>query len=88
MVENSVKSHNHTQPTHTHSFSGQLVPTALTGTADGQNYSSSVNLTDSGTAAGQRYSDSVEYCGQQTIMMQLVLQMVPARLDRAISVQI
>ena len=58
MVENSVKSHNHTQPTHTHSFSGQLVPTALTGTADGQNYSSSVNLTDSGTAAGQRYSDS------------------------------
>ena len=57
-VANSIKSHNHTQPTHTHSFSGQLVSTALTGTATGQKYSSSVNLTVSGTAAGQRYSDS------------------------------
>ena len=26
-VANSLKSHNHTQPTHTHSFSGQLVST-------------------------------------------------------------
>ena len=57
-VANSIKSHNHTQPTHTHSSSGQLVSTALTGTATGQKYSSSVNLTVSGTAAGQRYSDS------------------------------
>ena len=57
-MANSIKSHNHTQPTHTHSFSGQLVSTALTGTATGQKYSSSVNLTVSGTAAGQRYSDS------------------------------
>ena len=32
-VANSIKSHNHTQPTHTHSFSGQLVSTALSGTA-------------------------------------------------------
>ena len=34
-VANSLKSHNHTQPTHTHSFSGQLVSTALSGTAAG-----------------------------------------------------
>lgn len=32
-VANSLKSHNHTQPTHTHSFSGQPVSTALSGTA-------------------------------------------------------
>lgn len=38
-VANSIKSHNHTQPTHTHSFSGQLVSTALSGTAAGQRYS-------------------------------------------------
>ena len=38
-VANSLKSHNHTQPTHTHSFSGQLVSTALSGTAAGQKYS-------------------------------------------------
>ena len=38
-VSNSIKSHNHTQPTHTHSFSGQLVSTALSGTAAGQKYS-------------------------------------------------
>ena len=37
-VANSLKSHNHTQPTHTHSFSGQLVSTALSGTAAGQRY--------------------------------------------------
>ena len=38
-VVNSIKSHNHTQLTHTHSFSGQLVSTALSGTAAGQKYS-------------------------------------------------
>ena len=38
-VINSIKSHNHTQLTHTHSFSGQLVSTALSGTAAGQKYS-------------------------------------------------
>ena len=38
-VANSIKSHNHSQPTHTHSFSGQLVSTALSGTAAGQRYS-------------------------------------------------
>ena len=37
-VANSIKSHNHTQPTHTHTFSGQLVSTALSGTAAGQRY--------------------------------------------------
>ncbi len=37
-VANSIKSHNHTQPAHTHSFSGQLVSTALSGTAAGQRY--------------------------------------------------
>lgn len=37
-VANSIKNHNHTQPTHTHSFSGQLVSTALSGTAAGQRY--------------------------------------------------
>lgn len=37
-VANTLKSHNHTQPTHTHSFSGQLVSTALSGTAAGQRY--------------------------------------------------
>lgn len=57
-VANSIKSHNHTQPTHTHSFSGQLVSTALSGTAAGQKYSSSANLDVSGTAAGQRYSST------------------------------
>ena len=56
-VANSIKSHNHTQPTHTHSFSGQLVSTALSGTAAGQRYSSTASLSVSGTAAGQRYSD-------------------------------
>ena len=56
-VANSLKSHNHTQPTHTHSFSGQLVSTALSGTAAGQTYSSTASLSVSGTAAGQRYSD-------------------------------
>ena len=56
-VANSLKSHNHTQPTHTHSFSGQLVSTALSGTAAGQRYSSTASLSVSGTAAGQRYSD-------------------------------
>ena len=39
-VTNSKNSHDHTQPTHTHSFSGQLVSTALTGTAGGQSFSS------------------------------------------------
>ena len=52
-VDNSIKSHNHTQPTHTHSFSGQLVSTALTGTAGGQSFSSAANLGVSGWANGQ-----------------------------------
>ena len=52
-VANSLKSHNHTQPTHTHSFSGQLVSTALSGTAAGQSFSSAANLGVSGWAAGQ-----------------------------------
>ena len=52
-VANSIKSHNHTQPTHTHSFSGQLVSTALTGTAAGQSFSSAASLGVSGWAAGQ-----------------------------------
>lgn len=53
-VVNSIKSHNHTQPTHTHSFSGQLVvSTALTGTAAGQSFSSATSLEISGWAAGQ-----------------------------------
>ena len=56
-VANLIKSHNHSQPTHTHSFSGQLVSTALSGTAAGQRYSSTASLSVSGTAAGQRYSD-------------------------------
>ena len=56
-VANSIKSHNHTQPTHTHSFSGQLVSTVLSGTAAGQRYSSTASLSVSGTAAGQRYLD-------------------------------
>ena len=56
-VANSLKGHNHTQPTHTHSFSGQLVSTALSGTAAGQRYSSTARLSVSGTAAGQRYLD-------------------------------
>ena len=43
-VANSIKSHNHSQPTHTHSFSGQLVSTALSGTAAGQSFSSAANL--------------------------------------------
>ena len=37
-VANTLKSHNHTQPAHTHTFSGQLVSTALSGTAAGQSY--------------------------------------------------
>lgn len=53
LVENSIKSHNHTQPTHTHSFSGQLVSTALTGTVAGQSFSSAASLGVSGWAAGQ-----------------------------------
>ncbi|WP_278659409.1 hypothetical protein, partial [Bilophila wadsworthia] len=52
-MANSLKSHNHTQPTHTHSFSGQLVSTALSGTAAGQSFSSAANLGVSGWAAGQ-----------------------------------
>ncbi len=52
-VANSLKSHNHTQPTHTHSFSGQLVSTALSGTAAVQSFSSAANLGVSGWAAGQ-----------------------------------
>lgn len=52
-VANSIKSHNHTQPAHTHSFSGQLVSTALSGTAAGQKYSSSASLSISGSASGQ-----------------------------------
>ena len=52
-MANSIKSHNHTQPTHTHSFSGQLVSTALSGTAAGQSFSSAANLGVSGWAAGQ-----------------------------------
>ena len=52
-VANSLKSHNHSQPTHTHSFSGQLVSTALSGTAAGQSFSSAANLGVSGWAAGQ-----------------------------------
>ena len=52
-VANSIKSHNHTQPTHTHSFSGQLVSTTLSGTAAGQSFSSAANLGVSGWAAGQ-----------------------------------
>ncbi len=45
-----------TQPTHTHSFSGQLVSTALSGTAAGQRYSSTASLSVSGTAAGTEVS--------------------------------
>ena len=52
-VANSIKSHNHTQPTHTHSFSGQLVSRALSGAAAGQSFSSAANLGVSGWAAGQ-----------------------------------
>ena len=52
-VANSIKSHNHTQPTHTHSFSGQLVSTALSGTASGQSFSASTSLNVSGSASGQ-----------------------------------
>ena len=52
-VANSIKSHIHSQPTHTHSFSGQLVSTALSGTAAGQSFSSAANLGVSGWAAGQ-----------------------------------
>ena len=52
-VANSIKSHNHSQPTDTHSFSGQLVSTALSGTAAGQSFSSAANLGVSGWAAGQ-----------------------------------
>lgn len=52
-VANSLKSHNHTQPTHTHSFSGQLVSTALSGTAAGQFFSASTSLSVSGSASGQ-----------------------------------
>lgn len=52
-VANSIKSHNHTQPTHTHTFSGQLVSTALSGTAGGQSFSSAASLGVSGWAAGQ-----------------------------------
>ena len=37
-VANSIKSHNHTQPTHTHTFSGQLVSTALV-SGEGVNFS-------------------------------------------------
>ena len=52
-VANTVKSHNHTQPPHTHTFSGQLVFTALTATAGGQSFSSAANMGVSGWAAGQ-----------------------------------
>ena len=55
-VANSIKSHNHTQPTHTHSFSGQLVSTALSGTAGGQSFSSAASLGVRGWAAGQSIS--------------------------------
>lgn len=37
-VGNTLGRHNHTQPAHTHSFSGQLASTALSGTAEGQRY--------------------------------------------------
>ena len=37
-VGNTLGRHNHTQPAHTHSFSGQLASTALSGTAAGQQY--------------------------------------------------
>lgn len=53
-VAHSIASHNHTQPTHTHSFSGQLASTAISGTAAGQQFSTNANLNVSGTAAGQR----------------------------------
>lgn len=57
-VANTIKSHNHTQPTHTHSFSGQLVSTAISGTAAGQKYSSTANLDVTGTASGQKYTSA------------------------------
>ena len=38
-VGNTLGRHNHTQPAHTHSFSGQLASTALSGTAAGQKFS-------------------------------------------------
>lgn len=37
-VGNTLGRHNHTQPVHTHSFSGQLASTALSGTAAGQSF--------------------------------------------------
>lgn len=52
-VTNTLKNHNHTQPSHTHSFSGQLVSTALSGTAAGQSFSASASLSVSGSASGQ-----------------------------------
>ena len=58
-VANSIKSHNHTQPAHTHSFSGQLVSTALSGTAAGQRYTDShTGLDGRGTQSGPEPSVS------------------------------
>ena len=37
-VQDTVKSHAHGQPAHTHSWNGQLASTALTGTAAGQQF--------------------------------------------------
>lgn len=68
-VANSLKSHNHTQPTHTHSFSGQLVSTALAGTAAGQRYldrrmeaaRTPISGSGGGTAAATYGGEGVDY---------------------------
>ena len=56
----TLKSHNHTQPTHTHSFSGQLIQHGQAARRPGASFSSAANLGVSGWAAGQSINQAEE----------------------------
>lgn len=61
-AQDSTRSHNHTQPAHTHSFSGQLASTALSGTAAGQIFADFYTKTS--TSGPSAYLTNIDIRGE------------------------
>ena len=59
---NTLGRHNHTQPAHTHSFSGQLASTALSGTAAGQTFADFYTKTSTSGPSG--YLTNIDIRGE------------------------
>ena len=57
-VGDTFRSHAHGQPEHTHTFSGQLASTAISGTAAGQKFSTKADLDVNGKTAAQTIRDN------------------------------